>query len=108
VEGRINTLPVRPHSLSVRAGDGHLLVTSQHSRQVVQYSGDWLELGRVSLPGNVMLEHATPTSRDTFIVCGRTAPRRRSPNANSELHQVTQRTLVSSVLPFVITGAAYT
>jgi len=89
VVGRI-TSPVRPHSLSVR--NGQLLVTSRHSRQLLQYSGDGLEVGQVSLPGNMTPEHAVHTPRGTFIVCSRTTSRRRPNNASSseELHQVAE------------------
>jgi len=73
--------------VSVR--DGHLLVTSHHSTQLVQYSGDGLEVGRVSLPGNVTPEHAASTPRGTFIVCSRTTSRRKPQGASSEeQHQV--------------------
>jgi len=90
VEGRIYTSPIRPNSLSVL--DGQLLVTSH--RQLVEYSGYGVEVGRVSLPSNVTLEHAAMTSRGTFIVCSRTTSRRKSHSASSseELHQVARRT----------------
>ena len=88
VERRITTTPVRPHSLSVRAD--RVLVTSQHSRQLVEYSGDGREVGRVSLPGNTTLHHAAKTSRDTYVVCSNTTHRRPSASAHAseDLHQV--------------------
>ena len=88
VPKHINTSPIRPHSLSVR--DGHVLVTSQHNKQLVQYSDHGREVGRVSLPGNLTLHHAAMTSRGTFVVCCNTTRRSASSStsASAEVHQV--------------------
>ena len=65
-----------------------MLVTSQHSKQLVQYSDDLQEVGRVSLPGNMTLHHAAMTSRGTFVVCCNTTRR----SVSEDNHQVAFRT----------------
>ena len=82
---RIDTSPVRPHSLSVR--DGQVLVTEHNKKQLVLYSEDGEEVSQVSLRGNITLQHAATTSRGTFVVCCKTT-RRSAASGSEDLHQV--------------------
>jgi len=77
--------------------DGHVLMTSQHNKQLIEYADDGAEVCRVSLPGNMTLYHAAMTARGTYIVCWHTSRRTGSSPAAEDKHQVTTTTTTTTI-----------